>query len=233
MSLPENTRSCFPVRPVPRRNFLQDAINDSHSLLNGSNQNQMGTNAAIGVVMPTTPNSSLHHQQQNHLNEQLLHHTNATSNNLSAANQHTLHHNLMQNNILRRANISPDFTASEAASLLSMRVPDGAPQQVTIPNNLLQHTLSSAAVGSNNTNNLINSLNVEERLNQIQDCIRITASLINSIHSDKVSHFGNVYYLFIIIRLMYRTNENECVKVLLVCLFFPSELSHEFRIGIK
>lgn len=195
MSLPENTRSCFPVRPIPRRNFLQDAINDSHSLLNGSNQNQIGTNAAIGVVMPTTPNSSLHHQQQNHLNEQLLHHTNTTTNNLGAANQHTLHHSLMQNNILRRANISPDFTASDAASLLSMRVPDGAPQQVTIPNNLLHHTLSSAATNSSNTTNLINSLNVEERLNQIQDCIRITASLINSIHSDKVSHLSLIIFI--------------------------------------
>lgn len=84
-----------------------------------------------------------------------------------------------------------------------MRVPDGAPHQISISNNLLHQNIHSVAamaaasrtngIGShNNTNNnsnvpTINSLNVEERLNQIQDYIRITTTLIDSIHAEKVS----------------------------------------------
>lgn len=192
-SLPENTsRSCWPVRPIPRRTLLNDSINEPHSL-NASSATQIGSNAAIGVVIPTTPNSALHHQQQNHLNEQLLQHS----------HQQHIHHNLAPHHSashsnLRRTNISPDYITSETSSLLSMRVPDGAPQQVSISNNLLHHNIQSvAAIAAARTSGMatnncaphptINAINVEERLNQIQDYIRITTSLIDSIHADKVS----------------------------------------------
>lgn len=118
------------MRPIPRRTYLQDAVaNEPHST--NSLVAPSSSNAAIGVVIPTTPNSTLH-QQQNQLNEQLLHH-----------NQ----------------------------QLLSMRVPDGAPQQ---PRN-------TATTFSNDK-----SLHMEERLSQIQDYIRITTSLIDSINAEKV-----------------------------------------------
>lgn len=127
--MPENTRSCWPVRPIPRRNYLQDA-GEAH-IAGNSAVPPSSANAAIGVVIPTTPNSTLH-QQQNQLNEQLLHH-----------NQ----------------------------QLLSMRVPDGAPQQTRN---------TAASIGTDK------SAHMEERISQIQDYIRITTSLIDSINAEKV-----------------------------------------------
>lgn len=173
------------MRPIPRRNFLHDALNDTNSLgIPGQNNSQIGSNAAIGVVIPTTPNSTLH-QHQNQLNEHLLQHS-ATASTLTPNSGN--HHQSSQ----RRINHSPDFGAAEAASLLSMRVPDGAPQQhlkhqqassSTSANNLLQPV---SRVNANGSNANAAGLNVEERLNQIQDCIRITSTLINSFHTDKV-----------------------------------------------
>lgn len=129
--MPENTRSCWPVRPIPRRSYLQDAVtSDAHNT--GNLSIPSSTNAAIGVVIPTTPNSTLH-QQQNQLNEQLLHH-----------NQ----------------------------QLLSMRVPDGAPQP---PRNPPPPTFNNDK-----------PVHMEERISQIQDYIRITTSLIDSINVEKV-----------------------------------------------
>lgn len=119
------------MRPIPRRSYLQDAV-DANSTGNTTMQSST-TNAAIGVVIPTTPNSTLH-QQQNQLNEQLLHH--------STINQ----------------------------QLLSMRVPDGAPQPAR----------NATTFGNDK------STHVEERLSQIQDYIRITTSLIDSINIEKV-----------------------------------------------
>lgn len=45
LTLQENTRFCWPVRPIPRRNFLHEDMNDPH---NTTGQNSSGTNAAIG-----------------------------------------------------------------------------------------------------------------------------------------------------------------------------------------
>lgn len=147
-SLPENTRSCWPVRPIPRhsdlprRSYLQDAVaNEVHST--GNLTVPSSTNAAIGVVIPTTPNSTLH-QQQNQLNEQLLHH-----------NQ----------------------------QLLSMRVPDGAPQQPRNPTSATTTTTTSTTATTFNNDK---SLHMEDRISQIQDYIRITTSLIDSINVEKV-----------------------------------------------
>lgn len=58
--------------------------------------------------------------------------------------------------------------------LLSMRVPDGAPQS------------STRNVTSNTSTNDNASSHFEERLGQIQDYIRITTSLIDSINNEKV-----------------------------------------------
>ncbi|XP_055319156.1 uncharacterized protein LOC129576957 isoform X5 [Sitodiplosis mosellana] len=141
-SLPENTRSCWPVRPIPRRSYLQDAVaSEAHNTGNPSALSS--TNAAIGVVIPTTPNSTLH-QQQNQLNEQLLHH-----------NQ----------------------------QLLSMRVPDGTLQPPRNPTTTFNNTGGGGGSSSNNNND--KSLQMEERISQIQDYIRITTSLIDSINVEK------------------------------------------------
>lgn len=53
-----------------------------------------------------------------------------------------------------------------------MRVPDGAPQQ---PRNTTAPTFNNEK-----------SVHMEERLSQIQDYIRITTSLIDSINTEKV-----------------------------------------------
>lgn len=47
LSLQENTRFCWPVRPIPRRNFLHEDMNDPHA----SSQNTSGSNAAIGKLI--------------------------------------------------------------------------------------------------------------------------------------------------------------------------------------
>lgn len=147
-SLPENTsRSCWPVRPIPRRNFLHDISNggtdQSHAGGTGGAGTSLSANAAIGVVIPTTPNSTLH-QQQNQLNEQLL-----------QQNQHLLMH----------------------------RVPDGAPQP-TRNFTAVNNTNNNHPVAINGDNG--SAANVEERLSQIQDYIRITTTLIDSINNEKV-----------------------------------------------
>lgn len=139
-SLPENTRSCWPVRPIPRRSYLPDAVTGEVTHSTSNVPAPTSTNTTIGVVIPTTPNSTIH-QQQNQLNEQLVHH-----------NQ----------------------------QLLSMRVPDGVPQQ----------TRNTSATFSNDK-----SQNVEERLSQIQDYIRITTSLIDSINTEKVIDFFTTFLL--------------------------------------
>lgn len=77
-SLPENTRSCWPVRPIPRRtSYVQDTVTaeaqqSSANATTSAATTLTSSSAAIGVVIPTTPNTL--HQHQNQLNEQLLHH---------------------------------------------------------------------------------------------------------------------------------------------------------------
>lgn len=178
-SLPENTRSCWPVRPIPRRNFMHEAsaMNDSHPLSSGPNQGG-GSNAAIGVVIPTTPNSTLHHQQQNHINEQLLQHNNHhhhhqyNMNNLTATppssqtknhNHHNYNHIDADNLMMSRANLYAKYESRK-------RIPTAV---TTTPATTTAST---------------NGLNVEDRLNQIQDYIRITTTLLDSIQGEKVSH---------------------------------------------
>lgn len=148
-SLPGNT---WPVRPIPRRNFLTEngePIQPINGIGTGSTSIP---NTAVGVVIPTTPNLTLH-QHQNQLNEHLLHH-----------NQH----------------------------MLSMRVPDGAPQQV-------RNTASSNSVITNSTvASIVENIseNIATTENKIQDYIRITTSLIDSMNADKVRSFSFLFILF-------------------------------------
>lgn len=169
-ALPENTRSCWPVRPIPRRSYLQDAV--AHEAQNANNAAALlSTNAAIGVVIPTTPNSTLH-QQQNQLNEQLLQH-----------NQ----------------------------QLLSMRVPDGAPQPVT-----------RNVTGPFNNDK---SVHMEDRLSQIQDYIRITTSLIDSINAEQ--KVGNCCLTFA--HLFYSVLGSDSPSQLMTSttIFYVSEIFYE------
>lgn len=177
-SLPENTRSCWPVRPIPRRtNYVQDAATTEaqHSTANATSAatTLTSTNAAIGVVIPTTPNTL--HQHQNQLNEQLLH-----------QNQH----------------------------LLSIRVADGLPSQQQQPRN---------GAGSFNHDK---TAPVEDRLAQIQDYIRITTSLIDSFHSEKVA----VNAIFIHTQSIIVHCDMRDPSITLLCFergFVPNEIIRE------
>lgn len=62
-----------------------------------------------------------------------------------------------------------------------MRVPDGAPQPS-------RTVTGSFNINNNNTNNNNNdkSVPMDDRISQIQDYIRITTSLIDSINAEKV-----------------------------------------------
>ena len=141
LSLQENTRFCWPVRPIPRRSLFHEDMNDS---LHPNGQSAISSNTAIGVV---TPNSAtlqqLHHQQQ------------------YQQHQHQQQNDQISNifNTNTRNNLTPDSQLADAI---------GTAQSQT----------SSSAHG-----NIV----VEDRLNQIQEYIRITSSLINSIQTDKVS----------------------------------------------
>lgn len=90
-------------------------------------------------MIPTTPNSTLH-QQQNQLNEQLL---------------------------------------QQNQQLLSMQRGHGKVAAVNTTNN----NNHSTAINSDSSSS---TANVEERLSQIQDYIRITTSLIETINAEKV-----------------------------------------------
>lgn len=169
LSLPEATRSCWPVRPIPRRTYSHETNPETFVPANG-------TNTAIGVVIPTTPNLSLT-QQQNHINEQLLQQNHA---------QHT--QNLFH---LRRNNLTPDFSTRSPSPFL--RSADTAPHSMSIPNNLLRSnsivTSSNSRASTDTGTALMNNLAFDDRLNQIQDYIRITTSLLDSINTEKVSNF--------------------------------------------
>lgn len=151
-------------------------MNDLHPLSTGPNQSGV-SNAAIGVVIPTTPNSTLHHQQQNHINEQLLqhnhhHHHQYNMNNLTATpsssttknhNHHNYNHLDTDNLMMSRANLYAKCDSRK-------RIPTA-----------VTATTPATTVASSN------GLNVEDRLNQIQDYIRITTTLLDSIQGEKVS----------------------------------------------
>lgn len=75
---PENTRSCWPVRPIPRKNLIPDTLNNQSESTPSQPTNGIvpinpyhlpASNAAIGIVMPRTPNSTTLHHHQNQLNE--------------------------------------------------------------------------------------------------------------------------------------------------------------------
>lgn len=177
-SLPETTRSCWPVRPIPRRNVAHEPFSDANSF------NASGNNAAIGVVIPTTPNSSMHHQHQNHINEQ--------------------HQNILN----ARRNTSPNepFAAVESSPVMAMRVPDGATHPMSIVNNFQSCSQSaqvrasrSVSNGDRQTPNNCNG-NIEDRLSQIQNYIRITTSLLHSINADGVSRSYGLLLLLVFVR---------------------------------
>lgn len=69
-----------------------------------------------------------------------------------------------------------------------MRVPDGAPQ----PTRNVTGSFNNS--NNNNNSNIINndkSVPMEDRISQIQDYIRITTSLIDSINAEKVGDWAN------------------------------------------
>lgn len=82
------------------------------------------------------------------------------------------------------------MNVGEQSQLLTMRVPDGAPQSMSIVNNLQNPNVLSTAskTGRNHqpSERTVNG-NFDDRLSQIQDYIQITTSLLHSINTDGVS----------------------------------------------
>lgn len=160
LSLPENTsQSCWPpVRPIPRRNFVQHE-NDSNLL------STIPSSAAIGVV---TPNSTLHHQQQNHINEQLFQH----------------------NNIATTA-VSPPVTANYDRSWSYRRAPKPTRFGYAVKPKMSSDDSSRKHISATTSTAKMFAPtarpNVEDRLDEIQDYIRVTTSLLDSIQNEKVS----------------------------------------------
>lgn len=111
----------------------------------------------VGVVIPTTPSSSVLQQYNDNPQQQLYY-----------------------NNLHRqRINRTPDSIGGIAENSVLHRTSNVVenqqlPQQVTSGN---------TAISNNST-----TANVEERINQIQEYIRITSTLINSIQAEKVRY---------------------------------------------
>lgn len=115
------------------------------------------------MVIPTTPSSSVFHHQQYNDQQQLQHHFN----------------NLHRQGVNR----TPDSIGcvNDAAAAGLQRgglIENPQPQQ--------QQSLAGAVNAPTQCGNAATA-NVEERINQIQEYIRITSTLINSIQAEKVS----------------------------------------------
>lgn len=189
LALQDNSRY-IPVRPIVRRNLLSEST--------GTESGEQH-NTTVGVVIPTTPNSAL---QTFRLNDA----TGATSvgiNNLinnTGSQKHVL--NPFQQQQLQQ---QQQHQQQLRASPLSSRVPDGASQnQLNLNKNSNQQQqqlqqqqqqfYGVGAVGGTTAS----KVNVEDKLNQIQEYIKLTTNLISSVQIDNVSifHFPYLRYLW-------------------------------------
>lgn len=151
-------------------------------------------NTAVGVVIPTTPNSAL---QSFRLND-----TSGGPSTSSGAGTSNINNNLLNNSAARNV-LNPFHQLQQQqsqqqqqqssqlrASPLSSRVPDGASQnQLNLNKNSNQqqqqihhhHHGAAGAVGGAKANNF------EDKLSQIQEYIKLTTNLISSVQIDNVS----------------------------------------------
>lgn len=181
LSLQDNSRYIPAVRPIVRRNLLSESGS-------GADAGELH-NTAVGVVIPTTPNSAL---QSFRLND-----TSGSGPSSSGAGTSNINNNLLNNS--SRNVLNPFHQPQQAqqqssqlrASPLSSRVPDGASQnQLNLNKNSNQQQQqihhhhqggASGAVGGAKANNF------EDKLSQIQEYIKLTTNLISSVQIDNLN----------------------------------------------
>lgn len=188
LALQDNSRY-IPVRPIVRRNLLSES--------SGAEQGE-SHNTAVGVVIPTTPNSAL---QTFRLNDTGAGGSGPASssniNNLlnnSGNQKHILNPFHPQNQQQQQPQSSSSSIPNHRASPLSSRVPDGASQnQLNLNKNSNQQQQQqlhgAGAVGGGGAVGGVNlsKANVEDKLHQIQEYIKLTTNLISSVQLDNVS----------------------------------------------
>uniref|UniRef100_A0A1Q3G401 Uncharacterized protein n=1 Tax=Culex tarsalis TaxID=7177 RepID=A0A1Q3G401_CULTA len=183
LTLQDNSRYIPAVRPIVRRNLLSESGT-------GAEAGELH-NTAVGVVIPTTPNSAL---QSFRLND-----TSGSGPSSSSGGTSNINNNLLNNsarNVLnpfhqpqqqQQQQQAQQQSSQLRASPLSSRVPDGASQnQLNLNKNSNQqqqqihhhHKHGAGAVGGAKANNF------EDKLNQIQEYIKLTTNLISSVQID-------------------------------------------------
>lgn len=184
LALQDNSRY-IPVRPIVRRNLLSES--------SGAEQGE-SHNTAVGVVIPTTPSSGLQTFRLNDTGTSSGTSGTATSNinnllnNTTGSQKHILNPFHPQS----QQQQPPSSSVSNLrASPLSSRVPDGASQNQLNLNknsNQQQQQLQGGAVGGTVGGVNLSKANVEDKLNQIQEYIKLTTNLISSVQLDNVFH---------------------------------------------
>ncbi|KAL9702883.1 hypothetical protein quinque_006401 [Culex quinquefasciatus] len=185
LTLQDNSRYIPAVRPIVRRNLLSESGS-------GAESGELH-NTAVGVVIPTTPNSAL---QSFRLND-----TSGGPSTSSGAGTSNINNNLLNNSAARnvlnpfhqlqqqQSSQQQQQSSQLRASPLSSRVPDGASQnQLNLNKNSNQqqqqihhHHHHGGAVGGAKANNF------EDKLSQIQEYIKLTTNLISSVQIDNLN----------------------------------------------
>ncbi|XP_058827242.1 uncharacterized protein LOC131687206 isoform X2 [Topomyia yanbarensis] len=172
LALQDNSRY-IPVRPIVRRNLLSESA--------GTEPGEQH-NTAVGVVIPTTPNSALQTFRLNDAGSGSSAGINNLINN-TGSQKHIL--NPFQQQQLQQQQQQHHQLSNLRASPLSSRVPDGASQnQLNLSKNSNQQQqqqfYGGGAIGGGN----VSKTNFEDKLNQIQEYIKLTTNLISSVQTD-------------------------------------------------
>ncbi|XP_062711209.1 uncharacterized protein LOC109408779 isoform X3 [Aedes albopictus] len=185
LALQDNSRY-IPVRPIVRRNLLSES--------SGAEQGEPH-NTAVGVVIPTTPNSGL---QTFRLNDTGVGGSSGPTasniNNLlnnSGSQKHILNPFHPQHQQQQQQQQQQTSIPNLRASPLSSRVPDGASQnQLNLnknSNQQQQQQLHGTAIGGAVGGANLSKANVEDKLHQIQEYIKLTTNLISSVQLDNLN----------------------------------------------
>ncbi|XP_055591711.1 uncharacterized protein LOC129743651 isoform X2 [Uranotaenia lowii] len=184
LALQDNSRY-IPVRPIVRRNLLSESTSCGPS---GTDSGEPH-NTAVGVVIPTTPNSAGLQQtfRLNDTGSSVPSISNFINNNPQAG---VVHHR--QNHILnpfhqqqqQQHQLSHQQLGNLRSSPLSSRVPDGASQnQLNLNKNSNHQQQFNSAIGGGVINP---KANFDDKLNQIQEYIKLTTNLISSVQIDNL-----------------------------------------------
>ncbi|XP_053688576.1 uncharacterized protein LOC128737866 isoform X2 [Sabethes cyaneus] len=178
LALQDNSRY-IPVRPIVRRNLLSESA--------GTESGEQH-NTTVGVVIPTTPNSALQTFRLNDASGASSIGINNLINNNTGSQKHIL--NPFQQQQLQQQQQQQQLRASP----LSSRVPDGASQnQLNLNKNsnqqqqqLQQQQQQFYGVGAIG-GGAASKANFEDKLNQIQEYIKLTTNLISSVQNDNLN----------------------------------------------